>query len=114
MDGKTHSMGRLARRTAGVALQIGTGHHRSAAKLPMRKCRYCHCLFRPLQKDQKFCREAHRKAYWRYGSMSLEKIERQIEKRLGKSLISPLLKRMEAIELRINGMGVATSYPLDE
>jgi hypothetical protein len=48
--------------------------------LPMLKCRYCKVRFRPLRKTQRFCQDAHRKLFHRYGGLAYDKMREQIVK----------------------------------
>src|SRR6185436_15229383 len=56
----------------------------SKGKAKMRRCRYCKGEFRPRSgsggKEQRFCSAAHRKAFWKSGSLPYDKLVLRLEK----------------------------------
>src|SRR5689334_17331781 len=67
-------------------------------KAKLRKCRYCRGEFYPRStggKEQHFCSEAHRKAFWKSGSLPFDKLVLRVERLVG----SLLLDKMNTIEL---------------
>lgn len=54
----------------------------------MRKCKHCKLPFKPTTKnaknadEQQFCTPAHRKEFWKYGSLPVEKLFGKFEKRV--------------------------------
>jgi hypothetical protein len=48
--------------------------------VPNRSCRYCKAKFKPVREDQRFCKPAHRKAFWKYGGLPFDKMKEQIIK----------------------------------
>ena len=62
----------------------------SKGKAKMRRCRYCKGEFRPRSgsggKEQHFCSAAHRKAFWKSGSMPYDKLVLRLEKTIGQRM----------------------------
>jgi len=50
------------------------------SKVPNRSCRYCKAKFKPVREDQRFCKPAHRKSFWKYGGLPFDKMKEQIMK----------------------------------
>jgi hypothetical protein len=70
-----------------------------AKTLRPRKCKYCRAVFtpaRPQDKDAKFCKPNHRKAFWRYGALPFDKIMSRVEtliRRMIREMVRPEMLR---------------------
>ena len=75
----------------------------------IRSCRYCKAKFEvdPRFPHKEFCKETHRKLYWRYGSQSITKCAERIERDMRKLIeaeVKLLRLRMDALAERIARM----------
>jgi hypothetical protein len=61
------------------------------------KCRYCKAVFDfdPLHPNKQFCKEAHQKLFWRYGSLSIGKLAERMQ-RQNQKLIAAEMQAMRA------------------
>jgi hypothetical protein len=64
------------------------------SKLPNRTCRYCKAKFKPERKDQRFCKPAHRKSFWKYGGLNFDKMKEQIMKDVRKMVREEITQAM--------------------
>ena len=92
MDAKKQSSGRSNGKAESTPLEI-------------RKCRYCKAKFEvnPQFPHKQFCKETHRKLYWRYGSQSIGKVAERIERDMRKLIASELAAvhaRLDALEAK--------------
>ncbi len=69
------------------------------ATVKNRSCRYCKAKFKPIRLDQRFCKPAHRKAFWKYGGLPFDKMKEQIMKDVRKEF-RPMLNDIIQQELR--------------
>jgi hypothetical protein len=53
---------------------------KTPSTVPNRSCRYCKAKFKPIREDQRFCKPAHRKSFWKYGGLPFDKMKEQIMK----------------------------------
>ena len=60
--------------------------------LEIRQCRYCKGKFEvdPQFPHKQFCKESHRKLYWKYGSQSIGKVAERIERDMRKLIAAEL------------------------
>jgi len=80
-----------------------------------RRCRYCKAVFEvdPKFVHKQFCKESHRKLYWKYGAWSVGKIaERTLRdaQKLMEAEIAPLRARVEALERWRDGVERGTMH----
>jgi hypothetical protein len=57
---------------------------KTAATVTNRSCRYCKAKYKPIREDQRFCKPAHRKLFWKYGGLPFDKMKDQLLKELRK------------------------------
>lgn len=66
---------------------------KTTPKPALQKCKYCRGKFRPTRtsgKPQKFCTDAHRKLYWRYGALPFDKLVSRMRSEIKKQIASEL------------------------
>jgi len=79
---------------AGVA-QSKSGYN----GLTMRMCRLCRKEFKPKRKDQRFCKPAHRKSFWKYGGLPFDKMKEQIMKDVRKMMQEAIWESVRITDL---------------
>jgi hypothetical protein len=77
------------------------------SKTPNRSCRYCKAKFKPVREDQRFCKPAHRKSFWKYGGLPFDKMKEQIMKDVRK-MVREIVP--EEIDRRAGLVTVSTTY----
>lgn len=76
---------------------------RESSLVEIRNCRYCKAKFEldPRHPNKEFCKEGHRKLYWRYGSLSVTKVAERMQRETAKMLmreLTPLRARVAELE----------------
>lgn len=69
----------------------------------IRQCRYCKAKFEvdPRYGWKEFCKESHRKLYWKYGSLSIGKVAERVQRDVLKAVhaeVEPLRARVAELE----------------
>ena len=64
---------------------------------PTRSCRYCKAKFKPIRADQRFCKPAHRKSFWKYGGLPFDKMKEQIMKDVRKLVRAEIAAYMDEL-----------------
>jgi hypothetical protein len=75
---------------------------KSIKDAPDRSCRYCKAKFKPIREDQRFCKPAHRKSFWKYGGLPFDKMKEQIMKDVRKMVSAEITKAIQDHELWSN------------
>lgn len=72
----------------------------------IRSCRYCKAKFEvnPRFPHKEFCREAHRKLYWKYGAHSVGKVAQRIERDMRKLIKSEVDAAFLLLQSRIDAV----------
>jgi hypothetical protein len=87
-------------------------------ELPTRSCRYCKAKFKPIRQDQRFCKPAHRKSFWKYGGLPFDKMKEQIMKDIRKVMRAEIetmvTQEFKTIREDVRRLmeGQYTSYPV--
>src|ERR1035437_2871312 len=68
-----------------------------SATVTNRSCRYCKAKFKPERKDQRFCKPAHRKSFWKYGGLNFDKMKEQIMKDVRKMVREELISTVNQV-----------------
>lgn len=66
------------------------------ATVPNRSCRYCKAKFKPIRQDQRFCKPAHRKLFWKYGGLPFDKMKDQLLKEVRKMVREEIIVHLQA------------------
>ena len=72
----------------------------------IRACRYCKTKFEvnPRFPHKEFCRESHRKLYWKYGAHSVGKVAQRIERDMRKLIKAEVDAAVLLLQSRIDAV----------
>ena len=77
---------------------------KTPSTVPNRSCRYCKAKFKPIREDQRFCKPAHRKSFWKYGGLPFDKMKEQIMKDVRKLLPSLVSAELDSIAAKTRAL----------